>query len=493
MEFLPAPQSRVRILSTADVKMDTEQVVYLMTSARRTRFSFALEHALRWSSQLRLPLLVVDVFSPDPRWASRRHVQFVADGMEDVYEEFSKHGITYHPFIEGTPQESSGLLHALEEKAAIIITDDVPQFFQPIFIRDHVGGAGVRIEAIDGNGLLPGSTVNKAYPSAVTFRRCLQKNLRPHIDRMPLENPLSQYEIHSRASLPPSFSERWPSVGPIGRDQASLLSDFGGPDAVAFRGGQKTARHMLELFLRTRLADYDSGRSHPDLNATSSLSSYLHFGHISPHEIFATLMVRQRWTPDLLSHRADGRRSGWWGVSASAEAFLDQFIIWRELGFNMFWNRPDADRYDSLPPWALATLAAHAGDPREHIYTIEEFSAAETHDEVWNSAQRQLVVDGTMHNYLRMLWGKKILEWTREPREALTVLEELNNRYALDGHDPNSYSGIFWVLGRYDRPWAPERPVFGRVRSMSTERALKKLRMAELMRRFTGTEQNGIA
>jgi deoxyribodipyrimidine photo-lyase len=171
-------------------------------------------------------------------------------------------------------------------------------------------------------------------------------------------------------------------------------------------------------------------------------------------------------------------------VGEPLEGFLDQLVTWRELGFNTCWHRPDHDRYETLPDWARRTLARHAGDPRQHLYTTDQLAAAATHDPLWNAAQRQLVREGRLHNYLRMLWGKKILEWTTEPREALEVMLELNNRYALDGRDPNSTSGIFWVLGRYDRPWGPERPVFGTVRYMSSANTARKVSVRAYLERY---------
>jgi deoxyribodipyrimidine photo-lyase len=173
-------------------------------------------------------------------------------------------------------------------------------------------------------------------------------------------------------------------------------------------------------------------------------------------------------------------------MSPSAEAFLDQLVTWRELGFNMSCQRDDHDRWESLPEWAKATLTKHASDPRPHVYTLEELEAGRTHDALWNAAQTQLVREGRIHNYLRMLWGKKILEWTPCPREALDVMIELNNKYAVDGRDPNSSSGIFWVLGRYDRPWGPERPVFGKVRYMTSRNTRRKIRVRGYLEKYKG-------
>jgi deoxyribodipyrimidine photo-lyase len=171
-------------------------------------------------------------------------------------------------------------------------------------------------------------------------------------------------------------------------------------------------------------------------------------------------------------------------MKGPAEAFLDQLVTWRELGVNMCAHRADYDSFETLPAWALRTLAKHARDRRSVLYTAEQFERADTHDPLWNAGQRQLVQEGRLHNYIRMLWGKKILEWSRQPEDALNVMLELNNKYALDGRDPNSYSGIFWVLGRYDRPWGPERPVFGTVRYMSSENTARKVRVREYIRRF---------
>jgi deoxyribodipyrimidine photo-lyase len=225
-------------------------------------------------------------------------------------------------------------------------------------------------------------------------------------------------------------------------------------------------------------------RNHPDADAVSHLSPWLHYGHISSHEVFHSVARMEGWSLVRLSERADGGRRGWWGMSESAEAFLDQFVVWRELGFGFCTHRPDYAAYESLPEWAQTTLEDHAEDPREHVYTLEKFESTATHDPLWNASQRQLVEEGVMPGYLRMLWGKKILEWAESPREAFRIMIELNNRYALDGRDPNSYSGIAWVMGRFDRGW-PERPVYGKVRSMSSASARRKLDLEGYVRRWS--------
>ena len=250
-------------------------------------------------------------------------------------------------------------------------------------------------------------------------------------------------------------------------------------------GGSKVANTVLRSFLTQRLSGYIEDRNEPGKAATSGLSPYLHFGHISAHEVFDRIVKSEEWTPQHLATKANGSREGWWGCSPSAEALLDQVVTWRELGYNFASHRDDYDRYESLPEWAQKTLSKHSMDRREHLYSLEEFENSRTHDPLWNAAQRQLVREGGIHNYLRMLWGKKILEWVDTPEEALAVMIELNNKYGLDGRNPNSYSGIFWILGRYDRAWGPERKVFGTVRYMSSSNTARKHNVKSYLMKYS--------
>ena len=250
-------------------------------------------------------------------------------------------------------------------------------------------------------------------------------------------------------------------------------------------GGSQAAQARLTEFIEKRLALYGQSRNEPERDVTSGLSPYLHFGHVSAHDIFERVCKTENWTPNRVSNMTTGSSRGWWNMGEAVESFLDELITWREVGYNMCALRSDFDQYESLPEWARKTLDEHAGDPRPHLYDLQQLESAGTHDPLWNAAQWQLVTTGRMHNYLRMLWGKKILEWSPTPRAALQVMLELNNKYALDGRNPNSYSGIFWVLGRYDRAWGPERPVFGKIRFMSSENTARKLKVKRYIERFT--------
>ncbi len=254
---------------------------------------------------------------------------------------------------------------------------------------------------------------------------------------------------------------------------------------AAFDGGFVAGDQQGRAFVKDRLARYAEARNHPDDDVSSGMSPYLHWGHLGVHDVFAQLCHREQWEITALGSDTKGHREGWWGMRPECEAFLDELITWREIGFNMCVQRPkDYDKYASLPAWAQATLDEHRRDPRSQTYTAAQLEAAETDDPVWNAAQLQIVREGKLQNYLRMLWGKKFIQWTHNPHTALQTMIHLNNKYGVDGRDPNSYSGMFWVFGRYDRPW-PERPIFGKIRYMTSDSTQRKLRMKAYLDKFS--------
>ena len=482
------PDIRLRAANQADVNPDGEFVLYWMIAFRRTRWNYSLDRAIEWARELGKPLVVLEALRCGYRWASDRLHQFVVEGMRDNAADLADRPATYYPYLEPKPGAGRGLLAAWAKKACVVVSDDFPCFFLPRMIDAAAGQIPVRFELVDSNGVLPLRAADKVFARAVDFRRFLQKHLRPHLAEHPRPQPLSRVRLPRLGVVPAEIRRRWPAIDPEAFLAAPAALDQLPIDHQTapgeFRGGSRAAGRTLDSFLRNRLDAYGDGRNHPDDDAASGLSPYLHFGHLSSHEVFAKLTRRDDWTPDRLAEKADGSRAGWWGASEPVEAFLDQLITWRELGYNLCALRDDYGQYESLPDWAQQTLADHADDPREFVYSLDEFERAATHDPLWNAAQRQLARTGRMHNYLRMLWGKKILEWSAAPRDALEVMIELNNKYALDGRNPNSYSGIFWVLGRYDRPWGPERPIFGKIRYMSSDNTARKLRINEYLEQF---------
>jgi deoxyribodipyrimidine photo-lyase len=484
------PEIRIHACNAGPVRAEGEFILYWMIAFRRTQWNFSLQRAVEWAVELQKPLVIFEPLRIGYRWASDRIHQFVIDGMADNAARMAAldcRGVLYYPYIEPAPDMGRGLLAALAEWSCVVVTDEFPSFFLPRMVSAVAPRLPVRLEQIDSNGLLPLRAADRVFSTAYSFRGFLQKQLRRHLEEFPEPEPLAELKLPQFEGLPDEIEQRWPPPSQewwagSAEGVAALPIDHSVP-AVKDCGGPTAARLRLDRFLNRHLERYHELANQPDEDARSGLSPYLHFGHISPHEMFHELMSREEWSPTRLADTPRGKREGWWGASAGAEAWLDEFITWRELGYNMAALRGDYDRYESLPDWSRATLEKHTRDGREHVYSLEEFAAAATHDPLWNAAQMQLVREGRMHNYLRMLWGKKILEWTVSPRDAIDVMIELNNKYALDGRNPNSYSGIFWCLGRYDRPWGPERPIFGTVRYMSSENTQRKLRVKEYLRR----------
>lgn len=483
------PVLRIRQLNQQPLRPERAWVIYWMTAFRRTRSNYALQLARDLAKQLDRPLIILEALRVRYRWASDRFHRFVIEGMRDNQAACAAAKVLYYPYVEPQPGDGSGLLEKLAEQAAAVVTDDYPCFFHPRMLKATSGKLSSALFAVDANCLMPLQAATRTFTVAHSYRRWMQKELPQHLEQPPDANPLDGRSIRTLpqlAQLPHEIRRRWPQA-----ELEKLLAEDGlqelpidhavAPGAV--QGGAVTAAHLLERFVQQRLRDYDTARNEPDECGSSELSPHLHFGHIGPHEVFFDVMRAAHWNPHKLN-KPNGKVNGFWGVSEKVEAFLDQLCTWREIGFNMCWREPNYDSLESLPDWALQTIDDHSGDERTTVYSLAEFEQARTHDPIWNAAQRQLLREGRIHNYLRMLWGKKILQWSRSAAEALEVMIELNNKYALDGRDPNSYSGIFWVLGRYDRAWGPERDVFGKLRYMTSENTAKKHALKKYLLRF---------
>lgn len=494
------PAIRVRNLNDRTVREDGKYVLYWMTAFRRMDWNFSLDLAVDWARELNRPLLVFEALRTDYRWASDRFHQFLLQGMRDNQKAARAADVAYYPFVEERPGQGKGLLAALAADACLVVGDDFPSFFLPKMLKAAAGRIDVPLYAVDSNGLLPVRATERIFSRAVDFRRFLQKSLAPHLETHPRERPFSA-DLPRLKELPAAITKKWPSYSERLEGEDWDLSKFPIDHAVAAvdtQGGSLEAKRKWRRFLDERLDQYAEDRNVPDRRGASELSPHLHFGFFSVHQAFHDLIRREEWTPDKLGAKATAKREGWWGMSEPAEAFLDELVTWREIGFNRSALVGEADaseegtgeeeRFESLPDWARKTLSEHRLDRRDPIYSLEELEQARTYDPLWNASQRQLVREGRIHNYLRMLWGKKILEWTESPEQALEFMIELNNKYAMDGRDPNSYSGIFWVLGRYDRAWGPERPIFGKIRYMSSENTARKHSVREYLARYRAEE-----
>jgi len=479
----------IRVVSSNDAPANPQAVyvLYWMAVSRRTRWDFALDRAVEWAHELGKPLVIAETLASGGRWASDRRHAFVLQGMVENAAACARHAVRYYPYVEPKRGDALDLVVALAARACLVVTDDYPIQSVAADAEQVARRVKVSVERVDSNGLLPLRAADRAFPTAHAFRRFLHRALPDHLLEVPRANALARLKLPRLRGLPRDVTTRWAPASPklLAADPGALATLPIDHDvaSVQLPGGASAARERLGQFLQSKLPRYADDRNHPGADAASGLSPYLHFGHVSVHEVFHELARAEGWSPTQLADRATGKREGWWGMSEPAEAFLDELITWREVGFNMCAHRPDYDQYDSLPEWAQKTLDDHAGDDRPYVYWLDEFESARTHDPLWNAAQTEIARTGRMHNYLRMVWGKKILEWSAGPREALDVMIELNNKYGLDGQDPNSYSGVFWVLGRYDRAWGPERPIFGKVRYMSSENTARKLRLGDYLER----------
>jgi deoxyribodipyrimidine photo-lyase len=485
---VPIPASRIRALNNRPLNPSGDFVVYWMVATRRTRYNFGLQRAIEIAIQCARPLVILEALRCDYPWANDRLHQFILEGMADNTMDAARSGALYYPYVEPSRGRGRGLLRSMSSTACAVVTDWYPTFFLPDMLAAAAKQSEVALEAVDSNGLIPLSAARKYYPAARFYRAFMQRTLREHLRDFPIERPLTLLKgLPKLKNVPARIGRRWPAASArLLRGGSTALASLPidhSVEIVEQRGGQRAAATRLKQFLSRDLARYADDHNHPDLDATSRLSPYLHFGHISAHEVFARLMSHERWTTRKLGARGGGAREGWWGVSPAAEAFLDQLVVWRELSFNGCEYLTDYNSYASLPDWARRTLEAHSSDRRPHRYSTRQVERAETGDEVWNATQRQLLTEGWFHGYLRMLWGKKILEWSKSPADALKRMESLMNRYSLDGRDPNSYAGYAWVLGRYDRPW-PERPIFGTVRSMTSASAKRKLKMKRFLAEY---------
>lgn len=491
---MTVPSTRLRVLSDRPVDARGKYVLYWMIAQRRPRRNFALQRAADWARELNQPLLILEPLRAGYEWANERLHKFVLEGMAANAAYFSSSPATYYPYLEPKPGAGRELLAKLSDHASVVVTDDHPGFFYPRMLAAATAQVRVRFEAVDSNGLLPISiAAGRAFTTAYSFRRFLQNELSLQLSHRPMEEPLLGLKLPRMRALPAALRFQYPALNHSQlchpeKTLATLTIDRS-VRPVELEGGWIAAQWQLHRFVERKLRSYAEQRNHPDGQATSGLSAYLHFGHISTDDVLHTVAEAENWRGLPDSATKDGSREGFWGMSESGDAFMEQIVTWRELAFNTAANLPDYQSYESLPSWARASLDEAASDPRPYYYELPALEAAKTHDVVWNAAQNELVREGRMHNYMRMLWGKKILEWSHSPRVALQVMIHLNNKYALDGRDPNSHAGIMWTLGRYDRPWAPKRPIFGVIRYMSSDSARRKLDLDAYLATFAPSRQ----
>lgn len=475
-----------RVFKRNDIEPHGEgdYVLYWMQINRRFEYNYALEYAVGWANRLDKPLLIYEGLNSDYPWAADRFHHFLMEGMHENLQVAQEHNYNYYSYLEDEPGAGKGLLYSLAQNACTVISDEYPVYI----IREHNERVGDKIErpytTVDSNGLIPLGLTDKAPYNAYFFRKIMQRNFLKCYNHPPEQQPMDGLENQSNIELSDEFLEQYPSAEPHLENKNDFISSLPinhDVDKIEMEGSRQAALGKLGQFIGHGLSKYDDQRNDPDANAASGLSPWLHFGKISEYEIVDAVLDHQPedWSLDNITFNK-GSTGGFFNGDDNVDGFLDEVITWREVGFHFAHHEPDYDKYETLPDWALKSLEKHKDDPREYIYDLEELAQSQTHDEIWNAAQTQLREEGIIQNYLRMLWGKKVLQWTPNAETALAYLIELNNRYAIDGRDPNSYSGIFWIFGRFDRAWQ-ERPIFGKTRYMTSKSTRRKLKLKDYL------------
>lgn len=428
-------------------------VLYWMQQAQRAEYNHALEYAIEQANTLHLPVVVGFALTAFPE-ANGRHYAFMLDGLRETHRRLAARGIGLC-VRQGPPEE---VIPELTQNVALLVGDVGCLRIQ----RDWRANVAQRVDcpfvAVETDAIVPLAAVSDHAEYAA-------RTLRPKLHRMLPEflKPLKPLAVAIpslnlvRRSLP--LDDSAALCRALGVDQRV-------PPVDSLVAGASAAHRLLDRFIGHRLANYADAASDPVIDGCSRMSAYLHFGQISPLEIA------------LRVAKADAPR-------AATDAYLEQLIVRRELALNACRFNPAYDRYTGLPAWARKTLAAHAADPRDFHYTRDQWEAAATHDPCWNAAQTEMVRSGSMHNYMRMYWGKKILEWSRTPEEAFDTALYLNNKYELDGRDPNGFTGVAWCFGLHDRPWT-ERPVFGNIRYMNANGLRRKFDIQAYLDRWLG-------
>jgi deoxyribodipyrimidine photo-lyase len=482
---------RVQLLNDKSANNDGKYILYWMQMFKRTTHNHALNFAVQQANERKIPLVVYEGLKFYYPWANDRLHTFILEGVEEKRKAFAAKGILYLFYLQQDETFPKNVVSELASEACLIVTDDFPCFIIPQHNKRIAERANIPVYAVDSNGIIPMSKFDKENYAAYTIRPRIKRMLpdydKPFIEenvvcpadyfincedsflRSPsfflnstdffLRSPsffLSNEDFFLRSS---SFILRSPSFftfndETIAAAVANCAINHDIKPSHVYKGGSLNAHKRLAHFIKEIFPNYNETRNECSVDGSSRLSPYLHFGYLSVFEIVEAV------------NNADV-------PTESKESFLEELIVRRELAYNFTRFNDKYDSLECLPNWTLETMRKHNADTRDYLYSVEQLERGETHDEIWNAAQRELVETGGMHNYVRMLWGKNVIAWTKSYEEAFAILEDFNNKYALDGRNPNSYAGILWCFGKHDRPWF-ERNVFGTIRYMTSGSSGKK-------------------
>ncbi len=429
-------ETRIRKLNDFDIRFDADYVLYWMQQSQRAEYNHALEYAVQQANDLGLGVVVVFGLTDDYPEANLRHYTFMLEGLAETKGLLEKRGILMVIRLGSPPDVAL----ELAKDAAMIVCDRGYLKHQRLW-RDQVARkSACRVIQVESDVIVPLETVSsKAEYAARTIRPKIQELLENYLIEL---KPVKVQHATLNISLNSHDLKRPADI------LAGLTIDRSVTAVTRFfKGGISQAKKIFGNFIESRLKNYENNHNQPQTDDISHMSMYLHFGQISP--LYLALTV----------NKADHR------LHSAKAAFLEELIVRRELAANFVYYNVDYDTFDCLPDWAQKTLANHRKDRRPYTYTIRQLEDAKTHDTYWNAAMQEMKITGFMHNYMRMYWGKKILEWSPSPELGFRNTLAINNKYFLDGRDPNSYAGVAWIYGVHDRAW-PQRPIYGKIRCM---------------------------
>lgn len=449
-------QLELRVRPANDVRRQPEGefVLYWMQSTHRFEENWALRRATLEADRLGKPLLIYQGLNPTYEHANDRIHAFIVGNAAQLAARAPALGLTYRFVLRHTRADDARVVDRLAARAALVVTDAFPTAGVDERTARVAARVPVHVEAVDSHGVVPAAALPKEEWAARTIRPkllALRAMALEPVDDRPPRVPMPPDLLRAiDGDLPALDLSRLDLVAELARCEI----DHTVPP-VALVPGLDAARARLAAFVHEALPRYAERRSDPtDERGSSQLSPYLHFGQIAATEVARTALAS--------------------GAGDQVDKFLDELITWRELSLNFCVRNPHFASLRGLPDWVRANLAAHEADPRPVLYTREQLERGETDYPLWNAAQHELRTTGAIHNVMRMYWGKCVIGWMATPAEALATLIHLNNTWGLDGRDPSSFGGIQWCFGKFDRPWAPKRPVYGSIRWMSLERAYTK-------------------
>ena len=430
-----------------------------MQASARAEYNHALEYAIRKSNELKKTLIVIFVLTHDFPGANARHYHFMLEGLFETQKALLKRGIKMAVIIGNPPDIAA----SISREACVAITDMGYLKIQRQWRREAAEKMKCSLIQIESDAVVPVETASEKEEFAA-------RTIRPKITKLlgKFIAPLNETKLGIPSAAINIKSNEYSNIikksggeiifSPsgdhgIGAIIKKLGADLSVKPSVFYHGGASAAHELLKKFIEYKLDDYADLRNDPSLDFLSNMSPYLHFGQISP--LYIALKIKESKKK-----------------KTAVETYLEEILVRRELSMNFCHYNDNYDSFEGLPDWVLKNFSERGNDPREYVYTPEEFEKAMTHDHYWNAAQLEMAATGKMHNYMRMYWGKKIIEWSESPREAFKIAIYLNDKYELDGRDPNGFTGVAWCFGKHDRPWT-RRPIFGSARYMN-ENGLKR-------------------